>query len=133
MFFDFSVTIPFSTTKAAWQETALKLTDGVIHHVEVGFPWGPAGLVNVTLWHQDHQVWPLNPGGSLNSDEEKIAWEDRFPLKTPYNWLKARCWNLDDTFDHTVELRFAILPEEEIAVGSLVNRLISVFRKVFRA
>ena len=133
MFFDYSVTIPFSTTQAAWLEQDLKLSAGVIHHVEVGFPWGCAGLVYVTLWHMDHQLWPLNPGGAFNSDDEVIAWDDRFELTSPYNWLRARLWNLDDTFDHTIELRFGILPAEEIAVGSTIDKLLNVFKKVFRA
>ena len=132
MFFDFSVTIPFSTAESSPLEEVLKLSSGVIHHVEVGFPWGCAGLVSVQLEHMDHQLWPLNPCGAFNSDDEVIAWDDRFELTSPYNWLKARCWNLDDTFDHTIELRFGILPAEEIAVGSLLDKFIQVFKKAFR-
>lgn len=117
MYYDVSFTIPANTAKAAPLEQQVKLCHGVIHRVEIGFPSGCAGLVHLQVRHGLYQVWPTNAQGSFNTDDYTIPIDDYFELfEEPYI-LTLVGWNLDDTYDHTLEVRFGILPLSVILAG----------------
>ena len=108
MFFDFPITTSANTAKANAISTVLDLTAGIIYQVDVLFPGGAAGLLHVQIFNGITQVWPSNPGESFYSDQEKITFSEAYTeLQTPFI-LTAKTWNLDDTYDHTVRLRFAV-------------------------
>jgi len=110
MYYDFSFTIPANTTKASPHTEKVKLTHGIIHRVEVGFPPGCAGLAHCVIREGLHQHWPTNPDGSLNDDSYTISFNEFLELtRRPYT-LTLAGWNLDDTYDHTLEIRIGVLP-----------------------
>ena len=114
MFYDFSFTIPANTTKASPHEEAVKLCHGVIHRIEIGFPRGCAGLVHLQIREALHQHWPTNPQGSFRTDGYTIAFNDHLKFtRRPYK-LTLSGWNLDDTYDHTLEVRIGILLQEAL-------------------
>lgn len=110
MFYDFSFTIPANTARDDPEIWDLKLTHGVAHRVEIGFPKGCAGLAHLVARQGLHQVWPTNPDGSFNADDYTIAFNDYQPLKTEPYILTLVGWSFDDTFPHTLEVRIGILP-----------------------
>lgn len=110
MFYDFSFTIPANTLRTTPEELDIKLTHGIIHRVEVGFPQGCAGLVSCVINEGLHQHWPTNPEGAFNTDNFTIAFNEFLEFtRRPYK-LTLIGWNLDDTYDHTLEIRIGILP-----------------------
>lgn len=131
MFYDFSFEIPANTAKAAPEEQEVYLPPGVIHRIEIGFPGGCAGLAHLTLRHGLNQLWPSNADGSFNSDNYTIPINEHYRIKTEPFILTMVGWNLDDTFPHTIEVRFGVLsseilePEETfvIAFKKLLKRL----------
>jgi hypothetical protein len=131
VYYDVSFTIPANTAESAPQEEQVKLTHGVLHRVEIGFPSGCAGLAHLQLWRGGHQVWPTNPGGSFNTDDYTIPIDDYYELfEEPYI-LTLVGWNLDDTYNHTLEVRFGILPLSVIlARGSSVLGLRDISTEV---
>lgn len=115
MFYDVSFTIPANTTKAAPTELDVKLTHGVVHRVEIGFPSGCAGLAHLQIRNALNQVWPTNPEGDFNTDDYTIPIDDYYELfEEPYI-LTLVGWNLDDTYSHTLEVRLGILPPEVLS------------------
>lgn len=112
MFYDFSFPIPANTPQASPITLECKLTHGIIHRVEVGFPPGCAGLAYNQIRDGLHQVWPTNPEGAFNADNYTIVFNEHYDLHTtPYTLILVG-WNDDDTFPHTLEVRFGILPKE---------------------
>lgn len=109
MYYDFSFTIPANTAKASPQEQDVKLTHGIIHRLEIGFPRGCAGLAHFVIFEGLHQRWPTNPQGSFNTDGYTIAFNEHLPLLYEPYTLTLVGWNLDDTYDHTLEVRIGIL------------------------
>lgn len=110
MFYDFSFTIPANTPQKTPEQLRVKLTNGIIHRVEVAFPAGCAGLVYTTINEGLHQHWPTNPDGTFNSDNFTIAFNEFLELtRRPYI-LTLVGWNLDDTYGHTLEIRIGVLP-----------------------
>ncbi|MBA7560745.1 hypothetical protein ES708_02376 [subsurface metagenome] len=112
MFYDFSFTIPANTSKYPLYIKRAKLTHGIIHRVEIGFPDGCGGLVHLRIKRGLFQVWPLNPDGDFNSDNYTIAFNDFYELFSAPYLLTLHGWNLDDAFPHTLEIRFGILPAD---------------------
>ena len=115
MFYDFSFTIPANTLKTSPREQEIYLPPGVIHRIEIGFPSGCAGLVHNTMRHGLNQLWPTNADGDFNTDNYTIPINEHYKITTEPFILTLVGWNLDDTFDHTLEVRIGILPEEVLA------------------
>ena len=130
MYYDVSFTIPANTAEATPEELRVKLTHGVIHRVEIGFPAGCAGLAHLQIREGGHQAWPTNPDGSFNTDDYTIPIDDYYELfEEPYT-LTLTGWNLDDTYDHTLEVRIGVLPKELLVPDqSLVRRLKNFLRR----
>lgn len=129
MYYDTSFTIPANTTKASPEQQDIKLTHGVIHRIEVGFPRGCAGLAHLQIKRGLHQVWPTNPQGSFNTDGYIIPINEFYQLVTEPYILTLVGWNLDDTYPHTLEVRFGILSAKLLLPQ---ETFVEQFTKLFR-
>ena len=127
MLYVLALTIPANTAEAAPYEEDLKLTDGVITHVEVEFPAGCQGLVHSSARQAIHQVFPTNPDGNLCSDNHVIVWNDYEDLDTDPRILTIGGWNDDDTYDHTITWRIELTPREIAERGKTSQ---SMFNKI---
>jgi hypothetical protein len=117
MVYVFSITTPKNTPEPSKGKTTIaKMERGIIKRFEIKFPPGPAGLLHVRIRRGSHQVWPTNPLGSFASDFETIAFDDEFDLTVPPYQLEIDTWNVDDTYDHTVYVRFLLKPAPLLVV-----------------
>jgi len=125
MFYRYSLTVPASTSQAAPAILAMHLTHGIIHHLEIGFPPGCAGLVHAAIYRFEHQVWPTNPDNTFAWDDYNVVIRhEAFGLITlPYT-LSLRAWSEDNTFPHTIICRLGIRTPEPHRPGSWVARLL---------
>lgn len=133
MFYDFAITVKTTHTEASPKEQVLKLTHGVIHRVELGFPSGCAGLVRVKLLHEEHQLYPTNPDGYFASDDYNIPINDYYELYTePYS-LKFIGYAVGTSYDHTIIVRIGVLPEEVLKPTTLATRIVEAFKTLIGA
>ncbi len=127
MFYDFSFQIPANTTQKSPTELRCKLTHGIIHRIEIAFPAGCAGLAHLQIKEGLHQLWPTNPEGSFNTDGYTIVVNEFQELyRSPYT-VTLVGWNDDDTYSHTLEIRFGILPKQILAPE---ETFIAAFKKL---
>jgi len=128
-FYDFAVTIPAGTTKAAPYEKELELTKGIIHQVEVEFPAGCRGYAYLTIDHYEHQLFPSAKDNAFRSDGYTIAFNEHYPLtKAPFA-LTARGWAPDATYDHTIPVRIGVLEEEIVEpLKGIANLFVKFFK-----
>ncbi len=130
MYYDFAITVTAGKTEAAPKEQVLKLTHGIIHRIEIGFPPGCHNLVKVKLLHEEHQYLPTNPDGYFAADGYNIPIEDYFELYTePYS-LKFIGYAPDTTYDHEIHVRIGILPQEILSPTETVSGLLKKFLKL---
>jgi len=116
MHFFFEVSVPYDTTEAIPYTERLILTRGVITNVLIYIPRGHVGLAHLQLLYHEHQLYPLNVGGSYRGNETTIGFTEYQPVTvSPYE-LKARAWNLDDTFDHSFLIGLAMQRPEEMGM-----------------
>lgn len=110
MMYVFNISTPANTAGTAKKETVLRIAHGIVKHVEIQFPPGPAGLLHLHINDALHQIWPYNTDANFASHNVNISFQDFIPVLTAPFEMKAYTWNDDDTFAHTVIIRFVILP-----------------------
>jgi len=111
MIYEFPLTVTTANTEAAPALDEVKLTHGVINRVEVEFPAGCVGLIHVAIEHMGHQAWPSNPGGSFNSDDHVVSFDDYYVFTTTPYKLKLKGWSEGTSFSHTARIRIGLIPE----------------------
>jgi hypothetical protein len=127
MFYDFALTITAGTTEANPAEQEMKLTHGVIQTVRLFFPPGPRGEVNVAIYHQEHQLYPTNPGGAFNADNVYISFDDYFELFSPPYVLLARGWAPTASYNHTVRIEIGVIESKIALIGLRVAKALDKF------
>jgi len=123
MFYIFPVTVPRNTPQTSPLVTEMALGPGEINQIEIGFPWGCAGLVHVQIWRSEHQVWPTNPGESFAWNDYNEVFPESEAVAGPTEHWSIRCWNNDDSYAHTIQVRLCILPVEKTILGKIAESL----------
>jgi hypothetical protein len=111
MIYTASIETTFSTSEANAKVTEIKVTDGVIHEVSVYFPSGCAGLVYCQIFEGGHQFVPSTEGQFLRGDGILIDSKEFYEIDTAPRWITVKTWNLDDTYNHTIEIMIKQLPK----------------------
>lgn len=113
------VLIPFSTLESAAITRRLIITSGVATEQWFMFPDGPYGLAHMQVWHHGWMVWPWDQGESYHWNNFVYHIQDRYPFVAEPFEVVLRCWNLDDTFDHS--LTFAMVVDPLPPLGETEN------------
>ena len=117
MAFHTSLTIPVSTTISAPADIILPLSPLLVQEVDITFPNGCVGLVEVWFEYRSRQIWPLNSDGRFIGNGQTVRFRPNFPIDKPPYELLIRGINSDDTFPHTVY----ILVDGELPRGVLAQ------------
>ena len=112
MIFTASIDTVKDTAKAAAQITRLPVAKGLVYRFEVEFPPGCCGLLHCQVFDGSYQVYPSSRDDSFHSDARNIGFDDCY-LKTsaPFEFT-IKTWNLDETWDHNIQVRIAIASSE---------------------
>ncbi len=119
MLFTANVNLPPNTGQASPVSQILPIARGIITWVSVFFPGGCERLAHVAILHHEHQIFPSTVNMSLAGDHFPIEWSEYYESWQPPYELKIIGWNEDDTFEHTVTVRIAVLPKQAIPKTSL--------------
>jgi len=131
MFYDFPITTLKSTTYNKRLRTFLHLARGTIVQASFLFPPGSVGLLYLRIFRGANQLYPFNADGYFQTSGESINFTDQYELDTEPYELVSETWNLDDTFDHIVHIRFNVLPiTSEIQKPYTGKHLPSILRKL---
>lgn len=123
MFYRYAVTIAAETTEADPSITYMDLAPGELHQVEIGFPWGCAGLVHVQIWRGEHQVWPTNPGESFAWNDYNVVFSESEQCAGATEHWSIRAWNDDVRHDHNLVVRVGILDQKKTTLGRVAYAL----------
>ena len=127
MFYNFPLTIPANTPITAQVTRTCLVSPGRVDRVMVIFPTGCVALVHVRILRATHQLWPSNLDEAFASESEFLDFVENYPLNDPPFEFILSGWNDDDTYSHTITVRFNIRSFEEGGHGGLVEHLRAQF------
>ena len=131
MWYHYTLTVPAGTTESIPVVKWLKLTDGVITHISVGFPSGCKQLVKVRIEIGKYQLFPANPDEPASWNAGIEGGDEHYKLDTVPYMLKAIGYAPLSTVSHDITIFISVLPVEVAepwtAQTSILDRLKSVF------
>lgn len=130
MFYVKEITTDANTAQGSPKESTVKVWAGVIHHVGIMFPQGPAGLLHVQIWHGGHQIYPSTELQDFAGNDETIRFNDNYQLHVGLNTLTIKTWNEDDTYPHKCRVRIGVLPMEVVAPHMMFIGIRSSLRRL---
>jgi hypothetical protein len=123
MLFDYDIIVPAATPRTDPAVQVCHLTSGRLQEIRVKFPPGPATLVHIVIMSSLHQLMPVNPGGSINIDDETILSSNLdYKLSSPYDVIIVG-WSPSAVYDHTITVQFDVHPNKQDAFDNFANDL----------
>lgn len=111
---------------------------GILRKVDLFFPPGPAGLVRISIFHENRQILPTNPDGSYYGDNIHISTQCYINLTDDDNVLVIKGYNDSCSFPHTVLLLFEVRdPNEPDLIDvmksqiNLLGKLVDIYKSAF--
>jgi hypothetical protein len=122
----YKISVPANTSAADPLVSKLPASAGILRRIKIYFPPGPAELARATIWYQDFQIEPWNRDGYFAWDNYVEDFTCEHEIIAPNTDLIAKCWNLDDTYDHDISFGFVIEPPGRPSVESLITDLVNL-------
>lgn len=114
-----TITIPKNTSIASALRTKWKIIAGLIYKFEIDFPPGPSGLVGIAVVDGDSRLYPFGEMEYFIGDNATISFEDEHIFTSATATLDILAYNLDDFYDHTIQVRVGILSDETMIKAKL--------------
>lgn len=128
MLYGGSVTVPQNTAETSPVVTYFKVSHGVLTRVLFYPRPGHAGLCHAKVYRRTHQIVPADLEQDLHGDAYPIIFDEWHEIfGRPYE-LKVVAWNEDDTYSHTFDIWFEVIPKASTmryALAAVLGDLIS--------
>lgn len=118
-------------TEAEATKTPIKVNKGVIYQVWVDFPPGCAGLVKLRVYHEGHPFLPVNKDNYLRGNAYVYKLPVYHEVRESPSILIVEGWNEDDTYDHTIQVVFSIIPKWIAYPYIMLTQIMEGFTKLF--
>lgn len=131
MFYSFEVTVSANTSEDDADEQVLNLSQGVITQVCFRPRPGHAALCHCRVFYRRHQIYPTNADSDFHGDTFPIESPEWFELDEDPAELTLVSWNDDDTYEHTFDISFTILPRKAVLALAVADAIKSFFGSLF--
>jgi len=107
------ISTPANTAEASPQDTEVSVAEGIVYHLKVIFPPGPSGLLRVQILDATYLMFPTTLGQSFRGDNLRLDFDVMYAKTAAPFLFIIRTWNLDDTYDHEVQVSLCMESAEE--------------------
>ncbi len=121
----------FTVPANSEQTYELALKGDLVDMVRIRFPPGPAGLLKVSVFYGNEQIWPAEAGTFFAGDNEVIQWSEYWELPEHPTTLRIKATNEDDTYPHSFYLVINTKYSDELAEERLAKRLAKLINPVY--
>ena len=118
-------------TEADATYTQFQVNQGVIYRLWVHFPPGCASLVKVRIYHQGHPFLPVEEDAYIEGDSYTYEFPIMFEITEPPELITIKAWNTDDTYDHSIDVSFLIIPKEWVQPVGAYEGVIAALKSIF--
>jgi hypothetical protein len=113
MLFEYPLTVPAGRPAADPVTLEALLCAGTVTRVDVQFPAGCVAMVGVSIWRNDHQVWPVNLDESIAGEDVVVSFPVSYDLDDEPFAFTLKGSSPGTTWPHVITFRFALLSLEE--------------------
>ena len=131
--FAYKITVPADTAVSAPETLDMKLTYGIITHVQIVIPDGQKASTHLKLLHHEFQLYPLSRGYWYEGDGIQVEFDDLFPITTPPYALKAVAYNEDDTYEHALYVYINVRKPEELGYAAIPDFIQAKYKELIGA
>ena len=110
MFYSYNITVTHATTETTSIQTEMKLSEGVIHQIDIIFPYNLDKDLYVRLLKQNVSLMPTNRRGAIRGHNTVISTREHIDLSAEDNILLCSAWNVNTTDDYLLTVNIGILP-----------------------
>lgn len=107
--YSYDLVLPASTAKTSPVTRDCAVAPGRLERVMVVFPPGCAKLAHLKIMHWSQQLYPSNEDGDLAGDAEVLDFPEDLDLTERPYMMRLVGWNEDDTYGHTLVVRFNVI------------------------
>ncbi|MEK0337767.1 MAG: hypothetical protein QQN41_10080 [Nitrosopumilus sp.] len=111
MLYSKQITISANTTEANATKNYFRVNKGIISTLWITFPPGCAGLVKMRMYHEGHPFIPVNQDNYIRGDNYTFVFPVMYEITEEPMILTVEIWNDDETYEHTIDILFLILPK----------------------
>lgn len=116
MFYEYQLTVNANSVSSEGVTLEMPLSYGKLTQIEVTFPPGCCGLVDVVIERFTHQILPTNISYKMKADDHSIKFDTEINIYDKPYMLVLRAWNNDTLFNHTITCRMIVNEEQSIIV-----------------
>lgn len=121
MIYGGEISTPANTAETAPQRTVVPVAEGIIYHLKVYLPPGSGGLLHAQIFHSTYQVFPTSIGESFSGDNILLEYDVLYPMDSPPYEILIVTWNVDDSYDHTIQIHLSMESADEYKARYLPN------------
>ena len=133
MLYSKQITISAGTSETNSQKSYFKINKGVITNIWITFPDGCAGLVKLRIYHEGHPFVPVNKDNFIRGNGYTFEFPVMYEITDEPMTLTVETWNEDETYSHTIDILFLILPKSVVMpVGATEGILESLKSLIIR-
>ncbi|MBW2675801.1 MAG: hypothetical protein JRD89_20740 [Deltaproteobacteria bacterium] len=96
--------------------------------MNIRFPPGPSGLLEVAVLYGIRQIFPTVDGQVFAGDDEVIAWQEYWLLPESPCVVTIHTENQDDTYEHSVQVRIATLTHAQSLAGQIGSAIVRAIK-----
>jgi len=123
MYCFYRVTLPLGTSPSNLVLQRLTIPAGKITEIDIEFPAGCQGLAFIQLFYETAPLVPYNPLVFLSSDNRTIQTPIEFIADVPPYEITVIGYNLDDSYDHTINIGMTIVEDQPESMSSLLLKV----------
>jgi len=111
MFYVFNHPVTTGNVEATPAKIPMKLTEGVIHQVDVLFQDGCDHEVHVKIFQGAHQLWPTNRDKAMKGNATVVSFREFHKLIGDNTELRALVWGDGTVTGVEVIIQIGVLPQ----------------------
>ncbi len=111
-FYSLVFTVPKNTLEENPYQQKLKISQGIIHQVNVLIPAGHKGLTGCGIDIGLHQIAPTNQNEWFHGSGVMFSYPEHVEVPDGVTELNLRGYNLDDTNNHEFVVAVGVLPAD---------------------
>jgi len=111
------------TTRETPDSIVVTLPTSTIRRVVVYFRAGCLWLVNVAVYHNEFQIIPIDPEGSISGDDWAFDCPLEYPLEDGSNLITVAGWSQAVIYPHDVDVYLYLDLPKEVDVQALLRSM----------